>query len=119
MENILTKIFDYDNEDAEFIQKELKEAGIDTVELQNNVLKMLEKKQLELKIEKGRKLNELYHKLKKTVSFETVNNDEAFLNIAFRNATKNLTIDEINSINTDAKLMELLKEEVEKNKKNN
>lgn len=58
--------FEMWGEEIEYISKELEEAGNDPENLEKDLLLMLKKAKAEVKVEKGKKLNEAFHDFIKT-----------------------------------------------------
>lgn len=122
--NYLDFLFENAEENNRLIRKELKKAGLDTNKFQSELLKMIKQKEIDLKVEEGEKLKELYNKIKdkiaeKRLKQSKINENKVIelqpeIQMAFRKLQDNLTIEEIDNIIEDNFLLDELVRELGK-----
>jgi hypothetical protein len=113
--NFINFLYEDTEENNEIINKELKDAGLNTKNFQKKMLNLLDENERELKFEKGRKLKELYEQIKFRIQnseFRIQENNTYYnVELAFRNVAEKLSEQEIENIIKDDQLLdEMLKE---------
>lgn len=95
------------DEELEYITKELEEAGNDPEQLDKEILLMLKKAKTEIKIEKGKKLNEEFHdvilRLKRLP--EALLDQKPELAAAYRKLNNDITDDSAEVLDDDEKMV--------------
>jgi hypothetical protein len=117
--NFINFLYKDIEESNKIIEEELKETGFDTEKFQKKILGMIVTKERELRFEKGKKLKEIYEKLKDRIKNSELKIQEPTKEyntaMAFRNLEEKLSEQEIDSILKDEMLLEELAKELEKN----
>lgn len=116
--NFINFLYEETEENNRIIEEELEEAGLDTGKFQQKMLDLLDEKERELKIERGKKLKELYLNLKgrihKPEGRVQDSMEEYNLQMAYRNFESNLTDQEKIDILSDDQLLDEIDKKLEK-----
>ena len=118
LHNFMLFLFDKQEEDIEYIEEELNEAGIDAEKSQKDIMQQIKKARAELKVEKGKRVFEKYMEGVKNI-IPGEKKDVSMINelaLEFRKLEKILEGNDITEIMDEAEKMEILKKIIEEEK---